>query len=143
MANFVPAFASQETSDWFRPSAQTLASGLSFGQAERHHHAKAGDGPPARLEHVADHIEYIARTAGIDHVGIGSDFFGERNPVGLEHVGRFPHLFAELIRRGWSEQHLEKLASGNFIRVFETVERVAAELQQEHGPAIASLDPPG
>lgn len=74
---------------------------------------------------VANHIEHIANVAGIDHVGIGSDYFGGENPPGLEDVSQMPAIFAELIMRGWSDQSLAKLASENFLRVMRAVEREA------------------
>ena len=66
--------------------------------------------PKATLADVADHIEHVQKVAGIDHVGIGSDFDGTDNqlPVGLEDVSTFPALLAELSRRGWSEEDLEE-----------------------------------
>ena len=85
--------------------------------------ARHGPAPRATLAEVADHIVYLVETAGIDHVGIGSDYYGGPQPVGLEHVGRFPHLFAELIRRGFFERDLEKIANRNVLRVMRNVER--------------------
>jgi len=58
---------------------------------------------------VADHIEHIRQVAGIDHVGLGSDFDGITEvPVGLEDVSKFPDLIAELLRRGWSDADVKK-----------------------------------
>jgi membrane dipeptidase len=75
---------------------------------------------------VADHIEHIRKVAGIDHVGIGSDFDGiSEVVVGLEDVSTFPALFAELIRRGWSDADLRKLAGENILRALERAEAVA------------------
>jgi membrane dipeptidase len=97
--------------------------------------------PPARVADVADHIEYIAERIGIDHVGIGSDFFGSRHdmPEGLENVSCFPNLFAELIERGWTETDLEKLASGNFLRVFRKVDRIGRKLRKCEVPRIGQI----
>jgi membrane dipeptidase len=84
--------------------------------------------PQATLAQVADHIEHVRRLAGIDHVGIGSDFDGiEYTPIGLEDVSKFPNLFAELLRRGWSDSDLRKLAGQNLLRVLRQVEAVAAK----------------
>ncbi len=71
--------------------------------------------PRATIADVADHVEHVRDVAGIDHVGIGADFFGEPAwmAAGLEDVSRYPELFAELIRRGWTEEALAKLARGN------------------------------
>jgi membrane dipeptidase len=88
--------------------------------------------PKAYLSEVADHIEHVRRIAGVDHVGIGSDFDGiTDNVVGLEDVSTFPALFAELARRGWSDADLAKLSSGNILRVLDRAERVSARLKAQ------------
>ena len=61
----------------------------------------------------------------------GSDYFGGASPVGLEDVSRFPHLFAELVRRGFSERDLEKMSSKNMLRVLRRVETVGAVAAQD------------
>lgn len=82
--------------------------------------------PAATITDVADQIEHVRRVAGVDHVGIGSDFDGiTENVAGLEDVSTFPALFAELAHRGWSDTDLGKLASGNALRVLAEAERVA------------------
>jgi len=86
--------------------------------------------PHATLAQVADHIEYIRRIAGIDCVGIGSDFDGITEvPVGMEDVSRFPDLIAELLRRGWTEADVQKVAGLNVLRVLRDAERVAREMR--------------
>jgi membrane dipeptidase len=88
--------------------------------------------PRATLSQVADQIDYVRKIAGVDHVGIGSDFDGITEVVqGLEDVSTFPALFAELARRGWSDADLRKLAGENFLRVFAQAEAVARQLQRE------------
>jgi membrane dipeptidase len=88
--------------------------------------------PRATLSQVADQIEYVRKVAGIDHVGIGSDFDGITEVVqGLEDVSKFPALFAELARRGWSDGDLRKLAGENFLRVFARAEAVSKRIQRE------------
>jgi membrane dipeptidase len=95
----------------------------------------ANPSPLATLSQVADHIEHIRRVAGADHVGIGGDFDGISETVqGLEDVSTYPALFAELVRRGWSDADLKKLAGQNILRVLERTEAVAARLKQ-HGTA--------
>jgi membrane dipeptidase len=100
--------------------------------------------PRATLKDVADHIEHIRRVAGVDHVGIGADFYGATGPMnvveGIEDVSRYPALFAELIRRGWSDAELRKLAGGNILRVFAEVERVAMGLQRTREPSTATIE---
>ena len=75
---------------------------------------------------MADHIDHIRDLIGVDHIGIGSDFFGGLNPEGLEDASTFPRVIAELIRRGWSDENLAKLAGGNMLRLMRSVETVAA-----------------
>ena len=86
--------------------------------------------PHATLSQVADQIDYIRKIAGVDHVGIGGDFDGITEVVqGLEDVSKYPALFAELARRGWSDVDLRKLAGENLLRVFAQAEAVAKRLQ--------------
>jgi len=82
----------------------------------------------------------VRKVAGVDHIGIGSDFDGiSENVVGLEDVSRFPALFAELARRGWSDADLAKLSRGNVLRALAQAERVAARLQRSRGPSVATI----
>lgn len=83
--------------------------------------------PFADVSDVADHIERAVEVAGIDHVGLGSDFDGVGNtlPTGLKDVSDYPNLIAELLRRGYSKGDIEKICSGNVLRVMEAAERVA------------------
>ena len=104
---------------------------------------KANPAPRAEIGLIADHIEHIAKVAGYDHVGIGGDLDGigyEDSPAGLNSVGGYPLLFAELIRRGWSDENLAKLAGGNVLRAMRRAEAVAASLKGEP-PAMARLEP--
>jgi len=87
--------------------------------------------PHATLAQVADDVEYIRRIAGIDCVGLGSDFDGITEvPVGVEDVSKFPDLIAELLRRGWTEADVKKVAGLNTLRVLLDAERVARELRR-------------
>jgi len=98
------------------------------------------DQPEATIADVADHIEHVAAVAGIDHVGIGSDFDGiSSTPVGLEDVSTYPMLFAELSRRGWAEEELQKLAGENVLRAWQEAETVARRLQLERPPSMATI----
>ncbi len=97
--------------------------------------------PRATLADVADHVEHVREVAGIEHVGIGSDFDGiSRGPAGLEDVSTFPNLFAELSRRGWSEEELAMLAGENVLRVMREVEAVARVLSRERRPSTATIE---
>lgn len=82
--------------------------------------------PPTTIAKVADHIEHIRRVAGVEHVGIGGDFDGNTLwPEGLSDVSMYPNLFAELIRRGWTDQELTLLAGENLLRAMSKAEDLA------------------
>jgi membrane dipeptidase len=82
------------------------------------------------LRDVVDHIEHIARVAGVDHVGLGSDFDGVGMlPEGLDDVADYPGLTAELLARGWSERDVRKVLGENALRVLRAAEREAQRLQ--------------
>ncbi len=143
MATFVPGFVSQALRDWLKRSRD------SYGKAPIAPDPKAqlkeietrqGPAPKATLKEVADHIVYLVETAGIDHVGVGSDFFGGPQPLGLEHVGRFPHLIAELLQRGFSEADIEKIANGNALRAMRAVEEVGRKLRETRKPAVGRIE---
>ncbi|HVM50421.1 MAG TPA: dipeptidase [Candidatus Acidoferrum sp.] len=86
----------------------------------------------ASLSDVADHIDYVRKVAGIDHVGIGSDFEGFNGPPkGLEDVSCYPALLAELLRRGYTEEEVKKVAGLNLLRVMREAEKVSARLQSQ------------
>jgi membrane dipeptidase len=97
--------------------------------------------PKATLSEVADHIDHVRAVAGIDHVGIGSDFDGiSTTPSGLEDVSTFPALFAELLDRGYSEADVEKIAGLNALRVLDRAEQVARALQASRPPSEARIE---
>ena len=76
---------------------------------------------------MADQIDHIRKVAGIDHVGLGGDYDGmEHGPKGMEDVSGYPALFVELARRGYSKEDLEKISSGNIMRVLKAAEAYAA-----------------
>ncbi|KAK9899448.1 hypothetical protein P389DRAFT_48660 [Cystobasidium minutum MCA 4210] len=95
-------------------------------------------GVNATLSQVADHIEYIAKFVGRNHVGIGSDFDGILStPAGLENASKYPDLLAELIRRGWKDREITDLTGGNLIRTFKKVEAFAKK--KRHAPADTTI----
>jgi membrane dipeptidase len=97
--------------------------------------------PEATIKDVADMVDHVRKIAGVDHVGIGSDFDGiTENVVGLEDVSKFPNLFAELARRGWTDEDLAKLANGNVLRVLKQAETVAARIQKTRKPSTATIE---
>src|SRR5881628_1566139 len=135
MVNFNPGFVS-EAVRLFEDSVQARGRALRTAGLDSTavadsvkawlHHA-----PRATLQQVADHIEHIRDVAGVEHIGLGSDFDGITSvPLGLEDVSKFPDLIAELLRRGWSEQDVKKVAGLNALRVLGAAERVAAEMQR-------------
>ena len=104
---------------------------------------KAHPAPKIDVGLVADHIEHIVKVAGHDHVGIGGDLDGipyDGAPPGMNSVSGYPLLFAELIRRGWSDADLAKLAGRNLLRVLRQAEAVSASMKSEQ-PATARLKP--
>ncbi len=93
------------------------------------------------LEEVANHIDHIRKVAGIDHIGYGADYGSlTQHPVGLDDVSRYPYLTAELLRRGYSDAEVKKVIGGNLLRVMRQVEKVAARLQKERKPSVATIE---
>lgn len=147
MVTFVPGFVSQEVADHAaRLQAETRRLAALHGSDKAALDLalaawrEANPPPRATLAQVADHIDHIRRVAGIDHVGIGSDFDGiSAVPVGLEDVSTFPALTAELLRRGYPDEEVKKILGLNLLRVMRQAERVAARLQEQRGPSVAIL----
>jgi membrane dipeptidase len=137
MVNYASPYVSDAYRRWAADSAAEKTrlnappfGGLDIGQpkkaaADYAEWLKTHPAPRVTLSEVADHIEHIAKVAGVDHVGIGSDFDGVGNqlPEGLSDVSTYPALLAELMRRGWKDQDVAKLAGGNLLRVMEAAER--------------------
>ncbi|TBU50803.1 membrane dipeptidase-domain-containing protein [Dichomitus squalens] len=94
----------------------------------------------ADVKWVADHVDHIAKVAGKEHVGLGSDFDGIGEvPIGLEDVSKYPALVAELYKRGWNAFELAGLTGGNLLRVLEGAERVAADLQKNGAQPVTAI----
>jgi len=142
MVNFFPGYVSEARNRWEADRAAERSrynsppyGGLYIGQPDRAAAALAAwdrehPRPVTTLAEVADHIEHVRRVAGIDHVGLGSDFDGIPDaPVGLEAVDKYPALLEELMRRGWSDADIAKLAGENVLRVMAEAEQVSARLQ--------------
>src|SRR6266511_218205 len=97
--------------------------------------------PPASVTDVADHVDHVRDVAGIDHVGIGSDFDGVSAVTEcLDDVSTYPNLFAELLRRGYSDEELAKISRHNVLRVMREAERTAERLRRERPPSLARID---
>jgi membrane dipeptidase len=148
MVNFYSAYVSDAFRKWNAEEAaeEARAKSLDNGRPEQREAAikawkAANPAPRVTVGQVADHVDQVAKVAGFDHVGIGGDLDGiESAPEGLGTVSGYPLLFAELIRRGWSDQHLAKLAGGNVLRVMRQAEAVAASMKDEP-PAMATIEP--
>ncbi|MEP5763025.1 MAG: dipeptidase [Halieaceae bacterium] len=136
MINFGSSFVTTEAGEYrlkYRPAATAYAKrhGYKSGSPELKAFAKAYRSkhpyPFATVQQVADHFDHVKNLVGIDYVGIGSDYDGVGNslPVGLKDVASYPVLVAELLRRGYSEQDIEKLLGGNLMRVWKAVEERA------------------
>ncbi len=126
MVTIVPSFINEEV--------------MKFGALPREERAKR-EAPQATLEDLIAHIEHVRKVAGIDHVGIGADFDGiGSTPVGFEDVSAYPVLFAELSRRGWSEDDLRKLAGENVLRAWREAEVVARKIQRVRPPSTATIE---
>ncbi len=137
MAVFLGAFVSQA----YRDHAARAEAAVGDDRTARRAWLAENPGPSVALSEVADHIDHLRDVAGIDHVGIGSDFDGgEPLPVGLTDVSGFPALLGELLRRGYSDDDVRAIAGGNVIRTLRGAEAVAARLQTERGPSEATIE---
>ncbi len=155
MVNFAPGYVSEERNHWQadRAAEETRFNsppfaGLYIGQPDRAKAALADwdakhPRPVTTLAQVADHIEHMRQVAGVDHLGLGSDFDGIPDaPVGLEGVDKYPKLLEELMRRGWSDADIAKLAGENVLRAMGTAEKVSLKLRETTAASTATLEPP-
>ena len=148
MVTFVPGFLSPKVAAWqklqdaeqarltklFPADAAAVTRGVNEWSA-------AHPAPRATLADAADHIDHIRKVAGIDHLGIGSDFDGiTMVPAGLEDVSQYPALIAELFRRGYTEDDIKKIAGQNLLQVMREVEKVSKRLQSERGPSAVIFE---
>jgi membrane dipeptidase len=147
MVTFVPAFVSPEVAAWdTRLQEQWKGVKASVTDTARQRALveewmTTHPAPKATLKQVADHIEHVRKVAGVNHVGIGSDFDGiDTTPEGLDDASRFPDLFAELIRRGWSDGDLKKLAGQNLLRALRAAEATAGRLQKAREPSTKTIE---
>ncbi|MCJ7440174.1 MAG: dipeptidase, partial [Thermoanaerobaculaceae bacterium] len=148
MVNFAPGFVSEEGRVWDQqafPEHDRLEAlypkDPQKAKAEFAAWKAAHPAPRVTLAQVADHIDHIRAVAGIDHVGLGSDFDGiSRTPVGLEDVSKYPALVAELLRRGYSADDVKKVAGANILRVMREVERTAERIRKTRLPSEALIE---
>ena len=147
MVTFVPSFVSEKVRLWEadKEAMEARLKEVYQGQpdkvkSELDAWRAANPRPRATLSDVADHIEHVMKVAGHDHVGIGGDLDGiSTTPEGLESVADYPKLFAELLRRGHTEQQLQRLAGLNVLRVMKRTEAAAARLQKEKAAGDALI----
>jgi membrane dipeptidase len=153
MVNFYPSYVSAANARWEADRAAEKArfnappyDGLYIGQPERARAALAEwdrqhPEPVATLGMVADHIEHIRKVAGVESVGIGSDFDGiSSTPAGLDAVDKYPALLVELARRGWTDAELAAVAGGNMLRVMRGAEAVSRRLRATESPSAITID---
>ena len=147
MVTFVAAFVSEEFSKASEPLWKEYEQRMK-GVNDPVERARVGrdiagrmPGIEVTIGQVADHLDHVRSVAGADHVGLGGDYDGNDSwPRGLEDVSGYPRLFAELVRRGWSDQDLGKLASGNLLRVMREAEAVARRLQATQPASTATIE---
>jgi membrane dipeptidase len=145
----LPGFLNNERRQWFaeREAEEARQKSLFAGQPAIVEAAMAewdaeNPEPPTMIGHMADHIDHIRDLIGVEYIGIGGDFDGmPSGPVGFEDVAGYPQLFAELVRRGYSQVELELIASRNALRVLREAERHAARLADR--PPIETVFPAG
>jgi membrane dipeptidase len=145
MVTFVPTFVSPRAAAW-RQELNTVAAAQGIAPADDAYPAFYDDyavthpTPKATLADVVRHVEHVREVAGIDHVGLGGDYDGVGTlPEGLEDVTGYPRLLAALADRGWSDDDLAKLTSGNILRVLRDAEAGARALQEQRGPSLATI----
>ncbi len=148
MVTFVPSFVSERVRRYWadQKAAEAKINALLIGnpdaaKKELAEWEKQNPAPKATLSDVADHIDHIRKIAGVDHIGIGSDFDGiEEGPAGLDGVDKYPALMAELLKRGYSEDDIRKIAGLNLLRVMRKTEAVARRLQSERPASDVLID---
>ena len=146
MVTFVPGFISPKVNDWNRqqtaeqdrlkainPDPAAVKAGVDKWTA-------ANPAPAATIAEVADHVDHIRKVAGIDHIGIGSDFDGITQTVkDLDDVSKYPLLTAELLKRGYADGDIRKILGENVMRVLREAEKASKKLQAERGPSTAIM----
>ena len=148
MVTFVPSFLTEARRQWGAAidGEEKRLQGLYPEDGERVKRDLAGwkgehPVPEPSVGDIADHIEHVKKIAGIDHVGIGSDFDGiTSTPIGARGVEAYPVILAELLRRGWSDGEIKKLAGENLLRVMAQAETIARRLQKERPASEATIE---
>jgi membrane dipeptidase len=149
MVNFCPCFTGKGAEHWDARVDSALqaakAGAASPGEAQAAFRAwmQTHPRPTATAADIADHIDHVVKLAGIDHVGVGGDYDGTGGdlPVGMPDVSSYPVLFAELLRRGYTDEQVKKIAGLNLLRAMKQMEAVAAQLQKTERPLLTDLAP--
>lgn len=96
--------------------------------------------PVVTVQDFADHFDYVKKLIGVDHIGIAGDYDGIHYTIkGLEDVSTYLNILIELTNRGWTEEEIRKICSENFLRVFENIEKVSAQLKLETQPSLVNF----
>ncbi len=148
MVSFVPGFSSEKVraQDAAKDAEEARLKALYRGQPDKvktllEQWQTANPAPRGTIKDIADHIDHVAQLAGAEHVGLGGDLDGITvTPEDLTSVADYPKLFAELARRGYTDDQLKGIAGLNVLRVMRKAEAVAARLQKERPPADARID---
>ena len=147
MVTFVPAFVNPDAAAWRDElTAEAARQGVTPADADAYsafydEYERRTPMPRAGLGDVVRHVEHVRDVAGVEHVGLGGDYDGTGTlPEGLEDVASYPRLLAALADRGWSDDDLAALTSGNVLRVLREAEAGAHELQQQRGPSLATIE---
>lgn len=140
--NFGSGFITQQAREYSTPAYAALDAWIAEDPENRNmatamtdfypdYIAEHGSFPFATVDDVLDHFDHVVKLAGIDHVGIGSDYdgVGDTLPIGLKDVSTYPNLIEGLLRRGYSEADIRKILGGNLLRVWEEVESRAVKKQ--------------
>ena len=148
MVNFCPCFTAKGFPEWEARERGVAAAARAQGASAADVRARVqaweeqNPKPRATVYDIADHVDHLVKVAGVEHVGIGSDFDGiSDTPIGLQDVSAFPNLFAELLRRGYSEDDLKRLAGQNLLRAMKQMEEVAKQLQRTEPASLADVRP--
>ena len=134
--NFASFFLSQKVRDRFEKDDKVINAYIKENKLEGNGSAiqeyigkyyKENPAINADVKDVADHIDHVVKLAGIDYVGIGSDFdgIGDGAPNGLKDVSNYPNIIYELLKKGYSDEEIKKVMGGNFLRVWQKVEALA------------------
>jgi membrane dipeptidase len=147
MITFVAGFVSQDFANASAPvwkEYQKRTAGMADAAARQRVYDELARGfqkPVVTIGQLADHFDHVRKVAGVDHIGIGGDYDGNTDwPAGLEDVSRYPYLFAELIRRGWTDAELRKVAGANVLRAMRGAEATARRLQAARPASTATIE---